>query len=427
MRFELKLDQQSIAEGLRAFLTLLGEDLWLKRAAQLKRELDSGPYRAKIALDYHWLEIGLNTEIEWLACDGSLNENDPMILAALHFAVMIVEVHNRLEPEAQNVLRGRLRNALSAETGFAALFLEMDLAMRIIASGGDVAFPDSQEEGTFDLLGTVAGVEFEIECKSISVDAGRAIHRKDFYRFIEAISPDIDRRRAFQQCFLIISLRDRLPSNTRTQSSLRSMVAQVLKSDLEELVSGDGIQVEKRAVYDGMSPDAFVGPDGPDKLRHFFGLHAHIVGAFTDSGACVVIMKSEREDDTSAPVLEAMRKGASQLSSGRPSYIAVQFQDITPADLMSPSLRYRMGILSYALFGHYQATHVNATYFCGYGAVVKNEDIVSAPAFAVPNPTPAFPIAPPVAPFVTEVTDTEFATLVGAPLPAPNISYFPFQ
>jgi len=138
-------------------------------------------------------------------------------------------------------------------------------------------------------------------------------------------------------------------------------------------------------------------------------------------------MRCEREDDTSKPWLEAMRKAADQFSGQRPSFVAVQFNDISAPDLMLPHLRRRAGILSYALFHHYGAAHINATYICGFSAVVARDGHLGSPAFAVSNPTPRFDIDPAeAAPFLVGLSDADFASAIGAPLPADNISHIEF-
>jgi hypothetical protein len=103
--------------------------------------------------------------------------------------------------------------------------------------------------------------------------------------------------------------------------------------------------------------------------------------------------------------------------------VTTPFQEIESADLMMPHLRRRMGILSDALFGHYGALHVNATYFCGFRAVIPRDDEIGTPAFAIPNPRPTFTVRPAdAALFMMHISDADFAAAIGAPLPAPNIS-----
>ena len=155
-----------------------------------------------------------------------------------------------------------------------------------------------------------------------------------------------------------------------------------------------------------------------------FGDNTHVAGGFTEDAGCIVVMRSARTDDPSKPKLEAMRKAADQFTGERPAFIAIQEHGIEPADLMLPHLRRKTGILSYALFGHYGGDHVNAVYITGFGALIAKDRRVGTPAFAIPNPKPKFPINPSdAALFLAHISDADFATAIGAPLPAENISF----
>lgn len=76
------------------------------------------------------------------------------------------------------------------------------------------------------------------------------------------------------------------------------------------------------------------------------------------------------DGDPSKPLLEAMRKAASQLSGQRPGFIAIQDHGIAAADLMLPHVQRRAAILSLALYGRYGGSHVTATYVTAFGAVM---------------------------------------------------------
>ena len=157
-----------------------------------------------------------------------------------------------------------------------------------------------------------------------------------------------------------------------------------------------------------------------------FGANCHVAGQLSEGRGCLVVLRSQRVDDPSKPVLEALRKAATQFSRQRPGFIAVQLHGVEPADLMLPHLRRRMGVLSYALYGHYGATHVAATYFTGFGGVVARNGDIGTPAFAIPNPRPSFPVsASDAGPFLAHIPDGDYAAAIGAPLPAENISYLP--
>jgi hypothetical protein len=210
---------------------------------------------------------------------------------------------------------------------------------------------------------------------------------------------------------------------------LLKAVERILAEGAERVIESDGFKLE-------LVPYSEVLRGAPvDDERAFyracsdvFGPNTHAAGALTGDSGCLIVMRSLREDDTSKPMLEAMRKAASQFSGLRPAFIAIQEHGIEAADLMLPNVRRRAGILSYALFGHYGASHVNATYFTGFGAVVHQGEQIGTPAFAIPNPQPKFPTSAfDAAPFLESLSDRDYADAIGAPLPSSNISYLAIE
>jgi hypothetical protein len=68
-----------------------------------------------------------------------------------------------------------------------------------------------------------------------------------------------------------------------------------------------------------------------------YGENVHVAGPMPEAGRCLVVMRSEMEDDTSKAWLEAMEKAATQFSGSRPGFIAVQFNDLATDELMRPT------------------------------------------------------------------------------------------
>ena len=430
MRLHPTSDLVSLAAYLHQFLALVGEERWFKRADQLLSEMTKSPFLWKIVADYHWLEMELSHQAEIVATLGRLDPDhfDLTSLTVLQFASAVSEVHSKLSPRGRKTLEGRLRDSLKAETGFAALYLEIELAQRISAAGYDVQFPDMEGSGQYDLLFSRGEYSAEVECKTISADAGRRIHRKDFYRFMETLSPALaDHVNSPRRHVIVITLADRLSPSHTFQRELSGAVIGLLRDDATSVLIRPSFRIER---YDYDS--CLRGAPMEDRRSYYeactavFGEKCHVAGGISQTGGCLIVMRSEKEDDTSKPLLVSLRKAASQLSKQRPSFIAVQFDDIAPADLVLPHLRRRMGLLSYALFLEYGALHVNATHFCGFGSVVAHVGRVGTPAFGVVNPTAKFAIDPADAePFLATISDAEFATVLGAPLPAQDISNIP--
>ena len=145
------------------------------------------PYQAKIVDDYHCVEVELALQLETFRRVGRLAVEDISVrtAAALDFALAAVDVHERLSERGKRILLGRLQDGLNK--GFAGLFLEIDTAAQLIEGGYEVRYPDFDGGGGHDLDAASNNLSVAIECKSISADAGRKVHRRDFYRFMDLL------------------------------------------------------------------------------------------------------------------------------------------------------------------------------------------------------------------------------------------------
>jgi hypothetical protein len=432
MLFSTPSEQRDLATSLVRFLEIAGRDRWLKRCDQLAADQQISCFRWKIVSDYHWLEMAIGFQADVLAKEGHLLPElvDGLTLTALKFAATTAEIYARLPTRGRQVLEGRVRDSLKAETGFAALYQEVDLAQRLMDSGYEVEFPDMEDSARYDLRFSRDAFVGEVECKSLSADAGRQIHRKDFYRFMEAISPTLNLHADQKQKeVLVITLDTRLPSKTSEQVPLIEAVASFLRDSNQLVLEGTGFQLARQSFDECLGAASLTDQKAFYKAcGEAFGQNTHVAGGSTEDGGCLVVMRSHKGDDTSKPKLDAMRKAADQFSKEHPAFIAIQEHGIEPADLMLPHVRRKAGILAYALFEHYEAAHVNAVYVTGFGAVVLRDGQLGTPAFGVPNLRPKFSInAANAAPFLVSISDADYAAAIDAPLPAPNISHISFE
>ncbi len=377
---------------LARFVNLAGEPAWAKRLAHLRRELEASPFRAKLAVDYNWLELILADQIENADAAADQLHRDsaphalPEVLAARHFAQTVVLVHDQLTPRGQRRLEGRLRDGLQSKTGFSSIYLEIDVARRLLDAGYSVEFSDMDCTARYDLRFWRGTAEGEVECKSLSADAGRKIHRHDFYRFMDAIGAQLaDRLSVPVREAIVVTLQDRLPSNETRQEELRSATRRVLLQADLQTVQGSFFSIvreECKAQLESESPPRSER-ELYERYRRAYGDNCHVSGALLEDRSCMIVMRSQDEDDHSAPQLEALRKAASQFSGTRPAFIAVQYDDLTVADLALPHVRRRAGLLSFGIFRKDDASHVIATCFSAYGGLVVGPVGAGIPAFEV--------------------------------------------
>jgi hypothetical protein len=413
-------------------MELAGSARWKKRVVQLGNEALTSPFQEKIVADYHWLEFALSDQIIINDIVGSIVPESLTIesIRALYFAQTLVEVHRRLSLAGGKVLEGRIRQALKSDVGFAPLYLEMAVARRLFDAKFEVEFSDLEGKAQFDLEFFKGNASGEVECKSLSCDAGRKIHRRDFYRFIQALE-DLTASRALSGVkeILLVTLEDRLPAEEARQKSLRAAARNILSDNSLPRLDGDFFSITREKYGARLTRAVFAGKKEFHAVcRQLYGENCHIAGSLTPNSGCLVIMRSLREDDHSAPMLEAMKKAARQFSGNRPAFIAMQFDDIEPADLLLRHLCRRIGVLSYALFRRSEPSHVVATYFSAYRGLVASEAGIGEPAVAFPNPRPLYAVAPEdYSPFLEHIPDAEFARLLGEPPPAESSSYIPFE
>jgi len=120
-------------------------DVWDRCMKHLQLNVQQSPYQAKIIADFHWLELELGRLV--LSCDsiGTVSEAElnPLSFPALRFAKEFVDLHEKLVPDGQSVMKGRLKaGLLDSDSGLAALFLELDTAGQLREEGFSVEFPD---------------------------------------------------------------------------------------------------------------------------------------------------------------------------------------------------------------------------------------------------------------------------------------------
>lgn len=390
MQFEISINPASTAAYLPQFLEIAGQTRWKKRAVQLASSSLESPFLAKIVSDYNWLELELSNQMVLLDATGRISAQHltSRSLSALYFVGTVVEVYDRLSPRGRVTLEGRIRDSMNPNTGFAGLYLEIEVAAQLMAEGFDIEFPDLEGSATHDLDFSKGGTRGEVECKSLSFDAGRKIHRKDFYRLIEAINPEIVRRvEAGSDEVILVTVKDRLLTAMEPQSELRSAILRLLTDPSARREAADWF-VAERIVSPGL-----LGTNPPADARELyraytdaFGANCHVAGAVTEEGACMIVARSEREDDHSKPLLEAIKKATTQLTATAPGFIVVQFDDICPDDLQLPHVRDRMSILSGYLVHTRSSEHLAALCFRAYEGLTVTPRGIGQSYIAIWNP-----------------------------------------
>ena len=411
-QFDLPRDLPALAARLPAFLEMAGETAWWKRVDQLDRDARKSEFQTKIVLDHHWLEMELTAQLSILKAHGRLLSEEilPRSMAALLFAGIVAELSAHLTPTGRVRLAGRLRDALKST--FSGLYLELDLALSLLHEGFDVTFPDLEGEAAWDLSFKRDMTAGELECKSLSADAGRKIHRKDFYRFVDALGPEILKRvKAGSREVLVVTLDERLLPDTASQRSLRSSVAQVLGEQATTTLSGPGFQIDREDLNELHGGKPFTDMhDLYGRCQDRYGGNCQVAGPLSENGGCLIVVRSKREDDPSRAQLDALKKASSQLSGTVPGFIAVQHEEVSPQDLAKRPLRRNAAILAMALFHTEAGKKISAIHHSAYDGFHSAHGIIARPAFVCWNPN--FTGWTEGLPFASSIPNSEFARLL---------------
>lgn len=396
--------------SLPALEALLGADEWHRRATQLVDGVTRSPYQAKIVEDYHWVELELALQLDTLRRHGYLavGELSVRTKAALDFAVAVVRLHEALTERGKRILRGRLRDGLNR--GFAGLFLEVDTAAQLVEGGYNVRYTDFDGSGSHDLDAVIHNVSIAIECKSLSADAGRKIHRRHFYRFMDLLLPrgmpttSVARSRA-----VVVTVTDRFPADRPAQDEIAKHVRELFRSPPDAQRSGRAFSVTTEPFE---TADLATGTANMDAtaLRARWGENAHIAGVSVDGQWNLVVVRSRREDDTSREALDARNAAARQLPAGRPGIVALQYEEITVQDLCKPAFRRRLSILDAATYRDPRAAHVAGVYHCAFDGRWPHAGLLGKPAITTWRSAEHAALMP--RPLGVSIDDAQFARLL---------------
>lgn len=171
----------------RRLASAIGAGHWQGAVARQEEAIRSNPFLG----DYLRSEYAIAYQLERLrilvARFGTVPHgacNDPSIFPSLAFAAQVLEVLERSTIKQAKAFVKRVRTSFSSSENMHGLRLELQAATHFVRRGLRLAWHRVNNGGSFDLLIEDLGPSgLEVECKSISEDKGRRIHRRDALEF----------------------------------------------------------------------------------------------------------------------------------------------------------------------------------------------------------------------------------------------------
>jgi hypothetical protein len=268
--------------------------------------------------------------------------NDPSIFPSLGFAAQVLEVLDRSSVKQAKAFVKRVRNAFNSSEEMHGLRLELLAATHFIWRGHVASWHRKANEGSHDLLIEDLGqAGLEVECKSISEDKGRRIHRRDALDFWGELWKDVaDVARGLRSgVAVVLTVPYRLPIVDGDRRALaREVVARFLAGNGAILNGGASVRVTSFDPASILAADGKAHDDLRAALDKATGTTNREVAVYKTpaGGIMAFVMQSAVEDDVLDQVFSTLDESAArQFSKTRGALFWVALQGLSWEQIVS--------------------------------------------------------------------------------------------
>lgn len=174
--------------------------------------------------------------------------NDPSIFPSLAFAAQVLEVLERCSVKQSKAFVKRVRTAFNSSENMHGLRLELQAATHFTRRGQRVVWHRENNGGSFDLLIEDLGHSgLEVECKSISENKGRRIHRRYALEFWGELWRDVAGlvQNLRSGLAVVLTVPYRLPGDAGDRAALmREVVTRIVAGCGATLSGGAEVRIE---------------------------------------------------------------------------------------------------------------------------------------------------------------------------------------
>ena len=247
LRVELQTNE--IPDLFAQFKDVIDERYWLKRVTSIKDDLRGRPFLANFLDRENAIALAL-TRCSYLAkqydripIQEAENRN---LYPAMSLAAQVLSIRDNSSKHEAAKLVQRIRGAFKNPDDMRAIQLELMAATHFVHRGHTVSWPEMDGLGRFDLLiNDIGNNGLERECKSISEDKGRKIHRREALEFHHLVKPGLQAlsRKLQSGISVVLTLSDRLPPMYKQKQELaKRVINAVLASQHVTLDDGSDIR-----------------------------------------------------------------------------------------------------------------------------------------------------------------------------------------
>lgn len=331
------------------FKDAIDERYWLKRTVSIKDNIRGQPFLRDHLVEENAIAFALARCSDLVARYGRIpmqEAENRNLYPAIGLAAQVLSImEHSSDLEAKRLIQ-RIRGAFKNPDDMRAIQLEIMVATHFVLRGHSIIWPEMERVGTFDLLVKDLGNNgLEIECKSVSGDKGRKIHRREALEFHQLVKPQLQTVSLSLQTgvAVVLTVPGRLPTLFQQKRDLaKYVIGSVLTAQNIVLEDGSDIRVSE---FD-MTTLWGIGTDGRpviskaaiDQITATKNRESMILG--NNNGAIVFVLQSRQDDTVLQCVFDTVSESAkSQVSKCRPALFLVGLHGMEAEGLLSIAMQ----------------------------------------------------------------------------------------
>lgn len=297
-----------IPEVYKQFADIVGDSHWKRRIAQLRQEMKGNRFLTDYIQRENSIAFQLESLRELIAKFGSVPPweiNNHAIYPAVSFAAQALSIMEASPGKLAEQFKRRIHGAFKNPDDMRGLRLELSAATHFARRGLKISWPEMNGiVGTFDLLIEGLGSHgLEVECKSISEDKGRKIHKQEVLNFYALLWPHLEaiRKGLTGGLSVVLTIPGRLPTEYKARMELAKQVGtHVFLGKSTTLPNGSSIRI---AEFDIKRLDKISLATNPQELRttvdgvtETTNRQTMLIG--TNAGGALALAVQSTDDDT---------------------------------------------------------------------------------------------------------------------------------
>jgi len=343
LKVELRTDE--IPDVFVRFKEVIEERYWLRRITSIKENIRGQPFLTDYLADENAIALALARCSNLVARYGRIPMHETEsrdLYPAISLAAQVLSIMDHTSSVEAKKLVQRIRGAFKNPDDMRAIQLEIMAATHFVIRGHAIIWPEMEGAGTFDLLVKDLGTNgLEVECKSVSEDKGRKIHRREALEFHQLVKPKLQTlsRNLQTGISVVLTVPGRLPTSFRQKQELaKHVIDSVLTA--QSMVSEDGSDI-RVSEFDIATLGVIetesgltISREAIDQITATKNRELMILG--NKNGAIIFVLQSRQDDTLLQCVFDTVSESAkNQVSKNRPALFLVGLHGMEAESLLS--------------------------------------------------------------------------------------------